>query len=282
MAQETAYCREVPKRIRVNLLDQQFGRLTVIGYGGPREYGRQGQTAIMWHCRCECGRVSLCSSGNLRGGYSKQCRHCGRKSHFVHGGSYTSLHRTWLRIRDDRSPEWDDFVAFRQAVGQRPNGNQLRKRDKSKPYGPGNFVWVNRYFTEAERAASLSKDVESTLAVMLATDPTLDAGQERVRLSSVSKQRRRQLRNVSQGKQRRCAMTDLNGPISAGLRDALEKMEGKTLLGLERTTGVAVSSLARFCHGGGLSMKYADALARHLGLSLQPNPEAEKCGAADS
>ena len=75
MDRKPRFNMNVPSTIRFNLLDQQFGKLTVVGFGGHKQYG--SFRAISWTCRCECGSVGDYLSGNLRSGISISCRKCG-------------------------------------------------------------------------------------------------------------------------------------------------------------------------------------------------------------
>lgn len=86
--------------------------------------------------------------------------YCATLGRFTHGESDTPLHKRWQSIRanavalgvgcDDR---WSDFTHFAADVGKNRPGSDLARIDPSKPYGPGNFVWVDR----AERRAAVLK-----------------------------------------------------------------------------------------------------------------------------
>lgn len=55
---------------KLNLVGQRYGRLVVV-----REGPRAACGVIRWHCVCDCGGVSLSSTGNLRkkSGGAKSC-----------------------------------------------------------------------------------------------------------------------------------------------------------------------------------------------------------------
>lgn len=84
--------------------------------------------------------------------------------HVTHGQSRTPIHRRWLAMRSRAlssavgwDPRWDDFKAFVADVGDDRPGCNLERADASRPYGPDNFLWVDRRArrrdVEARRAA---------------------------------------------------------------------------------------------------------------------------------
>lgn len=52
-----------------NLTNQHFGRLTVLGDVGKRT----GRGRVLWHCLCECGRVTFVQGDHLKNGKIKSC-----------------------------------------------------------------------------------------------------------------------------------------------------------------------------------------------------------------
>lgn len=52
-----------------DLKNQRFGRLTVLGDVGKRT----GRGRILWHCLCECGRVTFVQGDHLKNGKIKSC-----------------------------------------------------------------------------------------------------------------------------------------------------------------------------------------------------------------
>ena len=171
------YNRRIPGSIRVNLLDQTFGQLTVIGFGGRRN----GQT--MWVCRCECGNVAEYHAGNLRAGRSSKCVQCQldalqqTKKNYSHGYSNTSTYRAWTGTRRyGRCKRWEKFENFLEDMGERPEGSRLVRLDRKRPYSKSNAVWRSP-------AETLKEDIDRTLAALI------DAGV--IRKSQSSSQRRR-------------------------------------------------------------------------------------------
>lgn len=52
-----------------DLINQHFGRLTVLGDVGKRT----GRGRILWHCLCECGRVTFVRGDHLKNGEIRSC-----------------------------------------------------------------------------------------------------------------------------------------------------------------------------------------------------------------
>jgi hypothetical protein len=171
------YTRRIPCSIRVNLLDESFGQLTVIGFGGRRN----GQT--MWVCRCDCGHVAEYHAGNLRAGRSSKCVQCQldalqqTKKNLSHGYSNTSTYRAWTGTRRyGRIRRWEKFENFLADMGERPDGCRLMRVNRKRPYSKKNAVWRSP-------AETLREDIDRTL------DALVDAGM--IRKSQKTSQRRR-------------------------------------------------------------------------------------------
>ena len=63
------YMREVSRETRtINLLGQQFGRLTVIERSKEVKSG-----GASWICQCECGNIITATTSNLKSGKTKSC-----------------------------------------------------------------------------------------------------------------------------------------------------------------------------------------------------------------
>jgi len=59
------------KRKALQLIDQTFGRLTVVSQLPSRKYRRWSHS--MWLCQCECGNKAEVTGNRLRSGRSKSC-----------------------------------------------------------------------------------------------------------------------------------------------------------------------------------------------------------------
>ncbi len=184
------YNRRIPSSIRVNLLDQTFGRLTVVGYGGRRN----GQT--IWICRCECGTSGEYHAGNLRAGRSSKCVKCQldilqqSKKNFSHGYSNTSTYRAWTGTRRyGRCRRWEKFENFLADMGERPQTARLVRIDRRRPYSKKNAVWRSP-------AETLREDIDRTLEAMISAGiiRKWQSPSHRRRLRQMTRQARYQLR----------------------------------------------------------------------------------------
>lgn len=55
--------------VKDDLTNQRFGRLTVLGDVGKRT----GRGKVLWHCLCECGRVTFVRADHLKNGSVVSC-----------------------------------------------------------------------------------------------------------------------------------------------------------------------------------------------------------------
>lgn len=125
-----------------------------------------------WKCVCDCGRESICASGNLRNGHTRSCG-CLAKS--VNGLSRTLTHKRWLAMKQrcyDQNTrtypryggrgilvcdEWkNDFLCFLRDMGPCPSvGYSLDRVDNEKGYSPQNCRWIPK----KEQAKNTSTNV---------------------------------------------------------------------------------------------------------------------------
>lgn len=169
----------------MDLTGQRFTRLVAIS---PARMP-SGQTA--WLCRCDCGKESVVSTGNLRTGMAKSCGCLRRERAFslaktharkiaerktTHGhssrsyrsGVYTSWRNMWIRCTSKAHKQyhryggrgikvcerWKDFAAFLADVGDRPDGMTLdRYPNPDGNYEPSNVRWA----TAKQQANNKSK-----------------------------------------------------------------------------------------------------------------------------
>lgn len=98
----------------------------------------------------------------------------------THGQSATPLYRRWSALRSRASEStsgidlrWNEFEAFAADVGHDQPRCDLERIDSSQPYGPGNFIWVDREKRRADvearraakRAAAQAKRDEQAVTV---------------------------------------------------------------------------------------------------------------------
>lgn len=87
---------------------------------------------------------------------------------YTHGASGTPLHKRWSSLRARLAisgalcdPRWDSFESFAEDIGHDRPDCDLERRDPNRPYGPENYVWVDRSaraaaVSEAKRAKALA------------------------------------------------------------------------------------------------------------------------------
>lgn len=140
--------------MRVNLVGDKFGRLTVISLFDRKRSGSR------WLCKCECGNEHTVFTQNLKNG---SVRSCGCQSHPTkHGMTNTRVYQTWAAMKSRcRSQsyhahkhyagkgvavcnEWLQFEAFYEWALK--NGYKddltLDRVDNSKGYEPSNCRFV--------------------------------------------------------------------------------------------------------------------------------------------
>jgi hypothetical protein len=146
----TAIMKRQAKSIRsrinppADLTGMRFGKWTVLKYAGQRIrcHGGQRFSTRMWLCRCDCGVQKEVPHYNLTGGLSKKCQQCCRTRH---GMSSTKIYERWRRLRESGQlpKEWQDFDAFRKAIGDPPDKKAyLTRFDRTKPHSPRNTFWM--------------------------------------------------------------------------------------------------------------------------------------------
>lgn len=152
----------------VDLTGSIFGRLTVISRAPDLRTGY-----VRWHCRCECGKLTVVSASNLR---TKQIFSCGCfKRDFLasggacvrHGGCSKPEYDVWAgMIQRCTNPKhksfaeyggrgvkvcdrWRDFANFISDMGSRPQGKySLDRINNAGDYEPSNCKWS----TDVEQA----------------------------------------------------------------------------------------------------------------------------------
>lgn len=144
-----------------NLYGLSFNRWTVIGKHQRVEQKTSGVYKTMWPCRCSCGTERLVHASTLKSGESKSCgclkQELATRRGTKHGFSKTQAYASWVGARRRCTDEtceayenyggrgiqmcdrWlDDFEAFLQDMGDRPEGYTLDRIDVNGNYEPEN------------------------------------------------------------------------------------------------------------------------------------------------
>jgi len=141
----------MPKRR--NLINQTFGRLTVLEFAGISKYGYS-----LWLCRCNCDKEIIIAGRDLKSGNTQSCGCLKTK----HGLSRTPEYYTWhhMKTRCTNSKQkyyprynslgiyepWLKFEVFLQYLKNnnmypRPEGKSIDRIKNEQGYFPGNIRW---------------------------------------------------------------------------------------------------------------------------------------------
>jgi len=143
-----------------DLTGERFGRLLVLQRDGCNKHGQ-----VKWWCRCDCGTekhvLGMClSRGETQ---SCGCLHKEKTSEAskIHGMTQTQIYGLWRgmiqRCTDINHPRysdyggrginvcpaWQTFEGFYAAMGDRPTGMSLERKDVNGDYCPDNVVWAS-------------------------------------------------------------------------------------------------------------------------------------------
>lgn len=137
-----------------NLKGVRFGHLLVVTFVGVDDSHN-----AMWECVCDCGKVKVASSMNLRKGSTRSCG-CLRKTNKnaeTHGhtsqGGRTRTYKSWhyaMYRGGGVCEHWRSFDNFLADMGEQPDGAVLRRIYKTRPHSKENSIW----FKESRRARS--------------------------------------------------------------------------------------------------------------------------------
>ncbi len=147
-----------------DLTGKTFNYLTVLQEEDDRHQG-----AVMWRCKCRCGKIKKVKSYNLTSGAVKSCG-CLRKEKITkHGLRHTKEYKVLvgvkyrcnctscpeyknyggrgIRVCDRWMDEEKGFVNFLEDMGERPEGNYTIERlDVNGDYEKDNCCWIEQKY----------------------------------------------------------------------------------------------------------------------------------------
>ena len=147
----------------INLIDQKFGRLTVLRYNDRDKNGNS-----RWLCRCNCGKETIVLGNNLKRNHTQSCGCLWKEvmfvSHIKHGHhtrvTTTELYAVWAamiqRCTNPNNKQWKDyggrgitvcnrwrkFEDFLEDMGEPPLGLTIERIKNDKGYCLDNCYWA--------------------------------------------------------------------------------------------------------------------------------------------
>lgn len=132
-----------------NLINQHFGKLTVIDRAGSDKYG-----TALWKCRCECGNEIVCWSNNLTQGRNQSCG-CLKGSY---GENQIIKILTENNINFIREYIFDDFKPYRYDF-YLPDFNRLIEFDGEQHYQECSGSWGQQSTLKDRKERDLLKNL---------------------------------------------------------------------------------------------------------------------------
>ena len=148
------------KEPRINLSGQKFNRLTII-----KPVGRY-RRAVVYLCKCDCGKELMISSTQVKTGSSKSCgclqRDILSKLMTKHGMWDTPTYHSWNGMKDRcKNPKstfysyyggrgikvckrWEIFENFFEDMGEAPKHLTIDRIDSNSGYFKENCKWSSR------------------------------------------------------------------------------------------------------------------------------------------
>lgn len=148
-----------------NHIGKQYNRLQIIEQKGSRSVAL-----------CVCGQAIETTTYNITSGRAASCG-CLRREvtgnlSYRHGEVYTPTWYSWAAMKSrchsatrhnaasylekgiTYPPEWEDYVAFKADMGERPPGTTLDRCDNEKSYSKENCRWATAHEQVTNRGQS--------------------------------------------------------------------------------------------------------------------------------
>lgn len=151
-----------------DLINQKFGKLTVVEYAGADKNGR-----ATWLCKCVCGKEKIAKNKNLAKGSTKSCGCLKKGRPTTHGCSEARIYKIWTcmiqRCTNSNAPtyyryggrgitvckRWHKFNNFLKDMKKPPTSKyQIDRVDNDKGYFKTNCRWATRQQQQRNRRSN--------------------------------------------------------------------------------------------------------------------------------